>query len=107
MTVTPIRLGPISVFAVGTSDVSICSPPAGTGVILKHIQWTNTDTVTHYVCLSIGANVAATRIVDQIPIAANSEYARFVAHVMKNADILCPGADTAAKTFLTIRADLL
>lgn len=108
MTVTPIRLGPTQLNVTNTSESSLCSPPAGTGVIIKHIQATNNDAAaTHYLCISVGADIAANRIVDQVAIAANGEYARFVAHVLKNADILCASADAASKVTLTIRADVL
>ena len=107
MTVTPIRIGPTQLGVTNTAESSLCSPGAGTGVIIKHIQATNTDTAAHYLCIAIGADVAANRIVDQVSIAANSEYARFVAHVLKNADIVCASADTASKITLTMRGDLL
>ena len=110
MTVTPIRLGPVSLPVTNAAgETSICSPAAGTGVILKHIQAVNTDAAaTHYFCLSIGVDAQGTRIVDQAPLAAQGgEYARFVAHVLKNPDILCCSADAASKITMTIRADLL
>lgn len=109
MTVTPIRLGPISLPTTGAAgETSICSPAAGTAVIIKHIQAVNTDAAaTHYFCLSIGADAQGTRIVDQAPIAAQGEYARFVAHVLKNPDILCCSADAASKLTMTLRGDLL
>ena len=108
MTVTKKRLvGPTQLGVTNTAESSLCSPAAGTGVIIKHIQATNTDSVTHYLCIAIGADVAATRIVDQVAITANNEYARFVAHVLKNPDILCSSADTASKITLTMRGDLL
>lgn len=101
-----LRLGPIDVFGITVSDVSICTPAAASAYTIKHIQWTNTDTVTHYVCLSIGANTRANRIVDQVAIAANSEYSRYVMHIVGPGELLCPAADTAAKTELTIEGYL-
>lgn len=108
MSATLKRLvGPTALNVTNTAESSLCSPAAGTSVTLKHIQATNTDAAaTHYLCISIGADVAANRIVDQVAIAANSEYARFVTHVLVNGDILCSSADTNAKITLTINGIL-
>lgn len=104
----PIRVGPANVDVI-TASASICTPAAGTKVVLRHIQATNTDpAVTHYFCLSIGAIATiANRIVDQVAIAPNSEYARWVTHSVAAAEIICAGADTTAKIALTINGDLI
>lgn len=100
-TTGPIRITS-ALGVTGTAESSMCSPDAGQQVTLKHIQATNTDTITSYLCISIGADTAATRIVDQAAIAANSEYSRFVTHILKAGDILCASASVAAKVTLTI-----
>lgn len=100
-------VGPTSLGVTGTSESSLCTPASGTQCTLKHIQATNTDpAATHYLCISIGADAAATRIVDQIAIGANSEYSRWVTHVIAAAEIVCASADTASKIALTINGTL-
>lgn len=105
---TPIRLGPTSLGITGTAESSLCTPAAGTKFVLRHIQATNTDpAVTNYLCISIGADAAATRIVDQVAIAPNSEYARWVTHSVAAAEIICASASTASKIALTMNGDLI
>lgn len=99
--------GPTALNVTNTSESSLCTPAAGTQAVLRHIQATNTDpAATHYLCISIGADIAANRIVDQVAIAPNSEYARWVSHVIAAAEIVCASADTNAKVTLTINGDL-
>ena len=86
----------------GVTESSMCSPAAGQQVTIKHIQATNTDTITSYLCISIGADTAATRIVDQVSIAPGGEYSRWVTHMLKSGDILCASASVAAKVTLTL-----
>jgi hypothetical protein len=110
MATTTISLGKTTgairlVSALGvtnTAESSMCSPAAGQQVTIKHIKATNTDSITSYLCVSIGADVAATRIIDQVAIAANSEYNQFATHILKSGDILCASASVAAKVTLTI-----
>ena len=72
-----------------------------------HIQATNTDpATTMYLCIALGADVAANRIVDQASIAANSEYARFVMHNVEAATIVCASASVNAKVNLTLNGYL-
>lgn len=100
-------VGPTALGITGTSESSLCTPATGTQATLKHIQATNTDpAATHYLCISIGADIAANRIVDQKSIAPNDEYARWVTHVVAAAEIVCASADTAAKITLTINGTL-
>ncbi len=101
-TVGPIRL--VSALGVtNNAESSMCSPAAGQQVTLKYFKATNTDTITSYLCVSIGADVAATRVIDQVAIAANSEYERWINWVLKSGDILCASASVAAKVTLTIQ----
>lgn len=100
-------VGPTQLGITGTSESSLCTPAAGTQAVLKHIQATNTDaTATHYLCVSIGADAAATRIVDQVAIAPNGEYSRWVTHVIAASEIVCASADATSKVTLTVNGDL-
>ncbi len=98
--------GPAAVPLIASSEVSVCTPASGTQAVLRHIQATNNDTSTHYLCISIGTDVQANRIVDQVAIPANGEYARFVTHVVGATEIVCAGADAANKIAITINGDL-
>lgn len=100
-------VGPSALGVTGVTESSLCTPATGTQAVLRHIQATNTDpSTTHYLCVSIGADVQATRIVDQVAISGGSEYSRFVTHVIAAAEIVCASADTANKIALTINGDL-
>lgn len=97
-----IRTGPTQAKAVGTSDVSHCTPASGTKAVLRHIKATNCDTsTTHYLCVSVGANTTGNRFIDQIPIAPNAEYDRWLELNVAAAEIVCVGADTADKITVT------
>lgn len=108
MTVTEKRLvGPTQLGVTGTAESSLCSPASGSAVKLTYIKATNNDAAaTHYLCVSIGADAAATRIVDQYAIPANDEYERWIAWVLSSSDILCASADTASKITLTLNGKL-
>lgn len=107
MSVTEKRLvGPTQLGVTGTAESSLCSPASGTSVKLTYIKATNTDTITSYLCVSIGADAAATRVIDQVAIAANDEYERWIAWVLVNGDILCASASVASKVTLTINGKL-
>lgn len=93
--------------AVGTSDVSICTPATSTKAEVRYIKVTNTDAaVTYYLCVSTGTNVAANRVIDQIPIPANTEYERHVFWPLAAAEILCIGSGTADKLTVTVSGHL-
>ncbi len=86
-----------------TAESSMCSPSAGKTVTLKYIKATNADPSTvHYLCVSIGADVSATRIIDAEQIAGGGSFERFVSHILVNGDILCASADAGSKVTLTI-----
>lgn len=96
------RLGPTQLNVTNTSESSLCSPAAGTRFEIRHIMATNTDpAATHYLCVSIGADVAANRILDQVAIAPNTDFERFVLVNLTSSDILCASADAASKITLT------
>lgn len=100
-------IGPTQLGVTGTAESSLCTPATSTQAVLRHIQATNTDPSTvHYLCISIGADAAATRIVDQVQIAGGSEYARWVTHVVAAAEIVCASADASSKVTLTVNGDL-
>lgn len=102
MSKTLTRLGPTQLNVTNTSESSLCSPAAGTRFELRHIMATNTDAAaTHYLCVSIGADVAANRILDQVAIAPNTDFERFVLVNLTSSDILCASADAASKITLT------
>lgn len=96
------RLGPTQLGVTGVAESSLCSPASGTRFELRHIMATNTDTSTHYLCISIGADAAATRIIDQVAITANTDFERFVLVNLTSSDILCASADAASKVTLTM-----
>lgn len=108
MTVTEKRLvGPTQLGVTNTAESSLCSPAAGTSVKMTYIKATNTDpAATHYLCVAIGADVAANRVVDQVAIAANDEYERWIAWVLVSGDILCASADATSKVTLTLNGKL-
>lgn len=108
MTIKEARLvGPTQLGVTGVAESSLCSPASGSSVKLTYIKATNTDAAaTHYLCVSIGADAAATRVVDQVAIAANDEYERWIAWVLTSSDILCASADAASKITLTMNGKL-
>lgn len=101
-------VGPSQLGVTNTAESSLCTPATGTAAVLKYIKATNCDTsATHYLCVSIGADVVANRVVDQIPIAPNTEYERWIDVPVATAEIVCASADAASKIALTISGDLL
>src|SRR5580693_10136658 len=101
-----VRLGPVNAFAIGSSDVSICTPnSAGKVFTAKHITATNSDSATHYLCISVGPNnVVANRIIDGLAVPPNGDISRFVNTLVGNSDTggLCIAADTTGKIAVTI-----
>jgi hypothetical protein len=80
----------------------MCTPGAGKVATIKYVKATNTDTITSYLCIGIGnMSTIANRLVDQVAIAANSEYERWVNWVIGSGDALC------AATSVTLKVELI
>ena len=100
-------VGPTQLGVTNTAESSLCTPASSTKVIMRYIKATNTDpSTTHYLCVAIGADVAANRVIDQIPILGGAEYERWILWNIESADILCASADTGSKIALTMNGDL-
>ena len=101
-------VGPTQLGVTNTAESSLCTPASSTKVIMRYIKATNTDpSTTHYLCLSIaGADVAANRVIDQIPILGGAEYERWILWNIEATEILCSSADAASKITLTMNGDL-
>lgn len=101
-------IGPTQLGITGTSESSLCTPATGTSAVLRYIKATNCDTsATHYLCVSIGADSVGNRIIDQIPIAPNAEYERWIRVSVATSEIVCASADAASKIALTVDGDLI
>jgi len=111
MAKTPKRLyGPALLTGATLTKYTV---PALTKTIVRHIHLENNDSVAHQVTISVGADAAATRLLDaySIPGAAagvtGSVVDLWCYLVLDAAEIVAAFADTTLKVGITINGDEL
>lgn len=67
--------------------------PADTTAIVRHMTFTNITASDHTVTVSIGADAAGTRILDQVPVSARGVLDWPCLHVLAAAEVLQAYAD--------------
>jgi hypothetical protein len=105
MAKTPKRLyGPAQLTGAAATKYTV---PAGTKTILRHIHFYNADTVARTFTLSIGSDVAGTRIYDAMSLAAGAEFDRWCYYVLEATEIIQAFADVTLKVSITLDGDEL
>lgn len=102
---TPVRFaGPAQ---LTTSAATQYTVPEGFSAILRAMRYSNPTDVDVGVTVSIGADAAGTRIVDQFTVTANAIVLHWCYEVLVEDEIIQAKASLASSVVLTLNGDLI
>lgn len=103
MASTPKRLyGPAQ---LTNSTATKYTVPAATKTVVRHIHFSNPTSSARTVTLSVGADAAATRLLDAYSIPAGGTYDWWCYLVLEATEIIAANADANTSVDITINGD--
>lgn len=102
---TALRIhGPAQVSNAAATKATV---PANTKYIIRHIHISNTSAGVAKITVSIGADAAATRILDARSVAAGDVYDHFGYYPMEETEIIQAFSDVNNQLTLVINAEVI